>query len=99
MPAEMMKSAPPPRETPCTNCWPPAFGLVGSVAEALPSQEAPYYGIEHIGLTVDDIDATAKDLDAKGVTFVQRPSDTATGNRNAFVRGPEGVLIEIIQLG
>lgn len=61
--------------------------------------EAPYYGIEHIGLTVDDIDAAAKELDSKGVTFVQRPTATATGNRNAFIRGPEGVLIEIIQLG
>jgi catechol 2,3-dioxygenase-like lactoylglutathione lyase family enzyme len=61
--------------------------------------QAPYFGVEHIGLNVDDIDAVAKELDAKGVTFVQRPAATATGNRNAFVRGPEGVLIEIVQRG
>jgi lactoylglutathione lyase len=61
--------------------------------------QAPYFGIEHIGLTVDDIDAAVAELDAKGVTFVQRPAATATGNRNAFVRGPEDVLIEIVQLG
>lgn len=61
--------------------------------------QAPYFGIEHIGLTVDDIDATVADLEAKGADFVQRPAKTATGNRNAFVRGPQDVLVEIIQLG
>jgi lactoylglutathione lyase len=61
--------------------------------------EAPYFGIEHIGLTVDDIDAVVAELEAKGADFIQKPAATATGNRNAFVRAPQGVLVEIIQLG
>lgn len=61
--------------------------------------EAPYFGIEHIGLNVDDIDAAAAELEAKGADFMQKPAPTATGNRNAFVRGPQGVLVEIVQRG
>lgn len=61
--------------------------------------EAPYFGIEHIGLTVDDIDAVVAELETKGCDFIQKPAATATGNRNAFVRAPQGVLVEIIQLG
>ena len=50
-------------------------------------------------LTVDDIDAVVAQLEAKGAEFTQKPAATATGNRNAFVRAPQGVLVEIIQLG
>jgi catechol 2,3-dioxygenase-like lactoylglutathione lyase family enzyme len=61
--------------------------------------EAPYFGIEHIGLTVEDIDAAAAELEAKGADFTQKPAKTASGNRNAFIRGPQHVLVEIIQRG
>jgi lactoylglutathione lyase len=61
--------------------------------------QPPYFGIEHIGLTVDDIDAAVSALEARGAEFAQKPAATATGNRNAFVRAPQGVLVEIIQLG
>ena len=61
--------------------------------------EAPNFGIEHIGLTVADIDAAVAELAAKGADFERQPAKTPTGNRNAFVRGPEGVLVEIIELG
>jgi catechol 2,3-dioxygenase-like lactoylglutathione lyase family enzyme len=61
--------------------------------------QAPYFGIEHIGLTVEDIDAAAAELEAKGAEFVQKPAITASGNRNAFIRGPQDVFIEIIQKG
>jgi lactoylglutathione lyase len=74
------------------------------IAPAHPSKpnvapEAPYFGIEHIGLDVDDIDAVVAQLEAKEAEFTQKPAATATGNRNAFVRAPQGVLVEIIQLG
>jgi lactoylglutathione lyase len=59
---------------------------------------AAYFGIEHIGLTVDDIDAAAAEFEAKGAEFVQKPAMTASGNR-AFILGPQDVLIEIIQKG
>jgi catechol 2,3-dioxygenase-like lactoylglutathione lyase family enzyme len=61
--------------------------------------QTPYFGIEHIGLTVENIDAATAELEAKGAEFVQKPAMTASGNRNAFIRCPQGVLVEIIQKG
>lgn len=61
--------------------------------------QAPNFGLEHIGLTVEDLDAATAELERKGAEFWRKPEKTATGNRNAFVRGPQGVLIEVIELG
>jgi lactoylglutathione lyase len=52
-----------------------------------------------LGIAVADIDMATADLLAKGAEFVQSPATTASGNRNAFIRGPQGVLVEIIQRG
>jgi lactoylglutathione lyase len=56
----------------------------------------PYYGIEHIGLTVDNFEASVSDLRAKGATFIVEPMDYSAGTRLAFVQGPEGVTVEIV---
>jgi catechol 2,3-dioxygenase-like lactoylglutathione lyase family enzyme len=61
--------------------------------------QAPNFGLEHIGLTVAALDAAVAELERKGADFWRKPANTATGNRNAFVRGPQGVLVEVIQLG
>lgn len=57
----------------------------------------PYYGLEHIGLTVDDIDAAVADLRAKGADIAVGPMDYSAGTKLAFIRGPEGVFVEIVQ--
>lgn len=64
-----------------------------------PAPETPYYGLEHIGLTVKDIDGSVRALKAKGVTFTMEPNTIRPGVRIAFLRGPENVLIELIQRG
>jgi lactoylglutathione lyase len=61
--------------------------------------QAPNFGLEHIGLTVDDLDAAAAELERKGAEFWRRPTNTATGNRHAFIRDPLGILIEVIEVG
>lgn len=61
--------------------------------------QAPNFGLEHIGLTVEDLDAAAAELERKGAEFWRKPTRTATGNRHAFVRDPLGILIEVIELG
>ncbi len=61
--------------------------------------QAPYFGLEHIGLTVSDIDAIAAELQAKGADFTMQPTTIRPGVRIAFLRGPEGVLVELIQRG
>ncbi len=55
------------------------------------------FGIKHIGLIVDDIEAAAKELERRGATFIMKPTTRQPGTRLAFVLGPQGVPIEIIQ--
>jgi lactoylglutathione lyase len=55
--------------------------------------------LEHIGLTVPDIDAAVAELKAKGVRFTLDPTTVRPGVRIAFLRGPENVSIELIQRG
>lgn len=64
-----------------------------------PAPDAPYMGLEHIGLTVPDIDAAAAELKGKGVRFTMDPTTVRPGVRIAFLRGPENVSIELIQRG
>lgn len=64
-------------------------------AKAAP--DAPYLGLEHIGLTVPDIDAATNELKGKGVRFTLDPTSPRPGIRIAFLRGPENVSIELIQ--
>ncbi len=68
------------------------------LATAAPPQ-APYFGLEHIGLTVTDMDGAVAELKGKGVEFTTEPTTVRPGVRIAFMRGPEGVLIELIQRG
>lgn len=59
--------------------------------------EFPYYGLEHIGLTVDDVDAACEELRQKGASVVIGPLTRNPGTRLAFVRGPEGIMVELVQ--
>ena len=58
----------------------------------------PYYGLEHIGLTVDDVDAACDELRAKGADVVIGPLTRDPGTRLAFIRGPEGIMVELVQI-
>ena len=58
---------------------------------------APEGGLEHIGLTVDDVDAAVDELRAKGAEIAIGPLTRNPGLRLAFVRGPEGIMIELVQ--
>src|SRR3984893_18640553 len=62
-----------------------------------PAPGFPYYGLEHIGLTVDDVDAAVADLRAKGAEIAIGPLTRDPGTRLAFIRGPEGVMVELVQ--
>ena len=59
----------------------------------------PYRGLDHFGLTVTGIDAIAADLKAKGVEFTREPTTVRPGTRVCFIRGPEGVSIELLERG
>lgn len=56
----------------------------------------PYQGLDHFGLTVSGIDAIAGELKAKGAEFTMDPTTIRPGVRIAFIKGPEGVSIELV---
>jgi len=57
----------------------------------------PFLGIEHIGLTVEDIDTALADLIARGVLVLSGPTQARPGVRIAFVAAPDGVRVELIE--
>ena len=57
----------------------------------------PYYGLEHIGLTVDNVDEACDELRKKGAEIAVGPLTRSPGLRLAFVRGPEGIMVELVQ--
>jgi catechol 2,3-dioxygenase-like lactoylglutathione lyase family enzyme len=72
------------------------FLLPTAPGEAAPAPMAPNLGIDHFGLGVTGIDGVVEDLKAKGAAFTVEPYDIRPGVRIAFLRGPENVLIELV---
>ena len=56
----------------------------------------PYQGLDHFGLTVKGIDAVAADLKKKGVEFTMEPRVPRPGIKICFLRGPQGISIELL---
>ena len=61
-----------------------------------PPPSTPYQGLDHFGLSVTGIDELVMELKAKGAQFTMEPSTIRPGVRVAFLRGPEGVSIELL---
>jgi catechol 2,3-dioxygenase-like lactoylglutathione lyase family enzyme len=57
----------------------------------------PHYGLEHIGLIVNDVDAAVTELRAKGAEIALGLLTRYPGLRLAFIRGPEGIMIELVR--
>jgi lactoylglutathione lyase len=57
----------------------------------------PYQGLDHFGLSVKDIDAVAAEIKAKGVEFTKEPTTIRPGVRICFIRGPQGISIELLE--
>ena len=58
--------------------------------------EGSFVGLDHLGLRVRGIDRVCEELKAKGAEFTVEPKTIRPGVRIAFVRGPQNVLIEIL---
>jgi lactoylglutathione lyase len=63
------------------------------------SPQMPYMGLDHFGLTVENIDAAVAELKGKGVAFTMEPKTIRPGVRIAFLTAPQNVSIELIQRG
>jgi catechol 2,3-dioxygenase-like lactoylglutathione lyase family enzyme len=62
-----------------------------------PRVKPPVLGLEHFGLTTDDMAASVADLKAAGCKFRNDPVEMAPGTKIAFFWTPEGVLIELVE--
>ncbi len=54
-------------------------------------------GLEHFGFGVEDLEAELKRLKASGIRIVLPLTEVVGGTRLAYVEGPDGVLIELVQ--
>lgn len=62
-----------------------------------PPPPHPHQGLDHFGLTVKDIDIVAADLKAKGIEFTREPTTIRPGVRICFIRGPQGISVELLE--
>jgi lactoylglutathione lyase len=58
--------------------------------------DGSYVGLDHLGLRVNNIDAVVDALKAKGAEFTVEPRTIRPGVRIAFMKGPQNVLIELL---
>ena len=56
-----------------------------------------HWGLEHIGLSVDDLDAEIERLGGMGAKLLEGPIEAGGGLRIAFIQGPNDVRIELLQ--
>ena len=68
----------------------------GRPDESLAADGQRRYGTDHFGLQVADVDATVETLRGRGVEVAREPGNSPR-NRVAFIKGPDNVLIELVQ--
>ena len=61
-----------------------------------PAPTTPYQGLDHFGLAVTGLDAIAADIKKKGVEFTMEPTIPRPGIKICFLRGPQGISIELL---
>ena len=72
---------------------------VSANAGAAEGAPHPYRGLDHFGLECKDIDKVCAELKAKGAKFTRGPETIRPGTRIAFIEGPEGVSVELLERG
>ena len=62
-----------------------------------PIDALTHFGVHHFGIKVEDFDSVYKDLKAKGANFIGEPWDPTPGIRLAFLKDPNGAVIELVK--
>jgi lactoylglutathione lyase len=70
---------------------------VSQDSKAVAGPAHPHQGLDHFGLEVKGIDKICADLKTKGVVFTREPVTIRPGVCIAFLAGPEGVSIELLE--
>jgi catechol 2,3-dioxygenase-like lactoylglutathione lyase family enzyme len=64
--------------------------------EIVGNADQNHFGYHHVGLRVEDLEAVHKDLSEKGYCFTVPPFEAGYA-KAAFFKGPDDILIELIQ--
>ena len=78
-------------------------GVSVYVSQARPDEEVgsgntgAHWGLEHLALKVDDMDAAIKRLVGLGAKLREEPVDIPNGPRFAFIEVPGDVRVELLQ--
>lgn len=62
-----------------------------------PRMDPPRYGVYHIALRTADLPAEAAKMKRRGVKFTQEVGQANPATKYAFVEGPDGISIELLQ--
>jgi lactoylglutathione lyase len=62
-----------------------------------PAPQAPYQGLDHFAFFVTDLDQYFDNLKTKGAEFSQELKVARPGIRTCFLRGPQGISIELLE--
>jgi predicted enzyme related to lactoylglutathione lyase len=60
-----------------------------------PDNPHKHFGLEHLGVRTDDIEAVVKNSVAEGATIIQNVTQVRPGHRVAFIMAPENTMIEV----
>ena len=70
----------------------------GRTAEKMgPADASAHWGLEHIGIKVDDIESEIERLSGMGAKLMEGPVNVPNGPIIAFIKAPGGVRVELLQ--
>ena len=72
-------------------------GLTLNVSEFLEQKRKQIYGMEHIAIDTDELDALVKKLAERGINILEQ-TVVSGGRRVCFFEGPDGVQLEFIEI-
>lgn len=70
---------------------------VGPGERVNPAPVTPYRGTDHFGYVCRNIDAAFAELKGKGAQFTQDLQSPRPGIKTLFLRGPEGISVELLE--
>ena len=85
-------------QNPDGGCRLDLHGLSLNVTDFLQSQKREQkYGMEHIAIDTDELDAIVAKLKARGINILEETT-VSGGRRVCFFEGPDGVQLEFIEM-
>ena len=79
-------------------------GIVVNISGARTAEQmgggdaTPHWGLEHFGVDVDDMDAEIARLEGLGAELMEGPIQSAPNMRIAFIKAPDDVRVELIEV-